>query len=117
MKFFPKLLDFLKNVTNDERIPAHDKKILAALVALIISPVDLIPDWIPVIGWIDDWIILALVLDYFFNVLDSEVLLSHYPWGMKSFLRLKRWSSLISWSAPNWLKSRIWNYVGSPYHH
>jgi len=89
MKFFKDLKKFLLDVGNDQRIPARDKKIVLALIALVISPIDLIPDWIPVIGLLDDVIILSIILDYFFRVLDNNVLLSHYPWGMKSFVRLK----------------------------
>ena len=37
------------------------KRVIIALLALlyIISPLDLIPDWIPVIGWLDDLGVLA----------------------------------------------------------
>ena len=80
-----KIIQFIKDVSQDERIPERDKKILLVLVALIISPIDIIPDWIPLIGIIDDLVILAVVLDYLFSVLDRDVLLSHYPFSLKSF--------------------------------
>ena len=64
--FFVKLKNFLTDTANDERIPTRDKKVLVAMVALLISPLDIIPDWIPVIGLLDDVIIMALILDYFF---------------------------------------------------
>ncbi len=109
------LYEFVKNVANDERIPDRDKKVLLALVALLVSPFDLIPDWIPVLGQLDDFLIIALILDYFFRVLDSEVLLSHYPWGMKSFAQLRRFATIVAWFAPGPLKRKLWTYVGSPY--
>ena len=115
MRFFKDLHEFIRNVANDERIPARDKKLLLAFVALIISPVDLIPDWIPVIGLLDDLIILALVLDYLFNILDNEILLSHYPWGMKSFAAIRRTARLLALLTPGFIKSKIWKYEGSPY--
>ncbi|MES2855032.1 MAG: hypothetical protein V4692_04165 [Bdellovibrionota bacterium] len=46
MEFFKQLIQFIRNVANDERIPPRDKKILLGLVALIVSPIDFIPDWI-----------------------------------------------------------------------
>lgn len=115
MEFIKKVLNFLRNVVQDERIPSRDKKVLLALVALILSPIDLIPDWIPILGLLDDFVILAIVLDYFFEVLDSEILLSHYPWGMKSFSALRHSSRLITRVAPRSLKNLIWQYEGSPY--
>lgn len=115
MKWLRDTLDFLKNVANDERIPATDKKILLVMLALLASPFDIIPDWIPVIGWMDDIVILAIVLDYLFNHLDQEILLSHYPWGMKSFVRTRRLARMVAAIAPGWVKQKVWSYKPSVY--
>ncbi len=115
MKFFHDLKNFLIQTANDERIPSRDKKILLAMIALLISPIDLIPDWIPVFGLLDDVVILSLILDYFFTVLDSNVLLSHYPWGMKSFARLRTIARVMQFFVPKFLKKKLWKYVGEPY--
>ena len=115
MKFFRKLKEFLISTANDERIPARDKKILLALVALLLSPLDLIPDWIPVIGLFDDFFMLAIILDYFFQVLDSRILLSHYPWDMKSFARLRAVARWMQMFVPRFVKRKLWSYVGDPY--
>jgi len=109
------LTRFVQNVAHDERIPARDKKVLLALVALIISPVDFIPDWIPIIGWMDDLVLLAIVLDYFFNLLDQNILLSHYPWGMKSYIWIRRWARLITGLTPQFVKKYVWKYEADPY--
>ncbi len=113
--FFSNLIGFIKKVSTDERIPARDKKVLIALVALIISPIDLIPDWIPIIGVLDDLIILAIVLDYLFNVLDQNILLSHYPWGMKSYTWVRRAAKTVTGLTPSFIKNRIWKYKPDPY--
>ncbi len=115
MKFFNDLKDFLKDVANDERIPARDKKIILALIALVISPFDLIPDWIPIFGLLDDLIMLSIIMDYFFQVLDREILLSHWPWGMKSFVRIKSVAGFMQNFVPRFIKKKLWTYVGSPY--
>ncbi len=115
MKFFSQLKKFLVDVANDQRIPERDKKILLALIALILSPFDLIPDWIPFFGILDDVIIISIILDYFFEVLDSTLLLSHYPWGMKSFSRLRGIARAMQFFVPRFVKKKLWRYVGSPY--
>jgi uncharacterized membrane protein YkvA (DUF1232 family) len=115
MKFFKDLKKFLFDVANDERIPGRDKKVLLAMIALMISPIDLIPDWIPLFGLLDDLIILSIILDYFFTVLDSQILLSHYPWGMKSFANLRKIARAMQFFVPRFVKKRLWKYVGSPY--
>lgn len=115
MKFFHQLKAFIQNTAKDERIPEKDKKILLAMVALVLSPFDLIPDWIPLIGLLDDVIIISFILDYFFNVLDSRILLSHFPWDMKAFVRLKKIAHATQFLVPDILKKKLWSYVGDPY--
>lgn len=115
MKFIKDLIGFLKNVANDERIPDRDKKMLLALIAFIISPLDLIPDWLPVVGQLDDFIALSIIMDYFFRVLDDRVLLSHWPWGMKSFVQVRGIARFMQYFVPGFVKKRMWSYVGDPY--
>jgi uncharacterized membrane protein YkvA (DUF1232 family) len=113
--FFKDLKNFLVNTANDERIPSNDKKIVLAMVALIISPFDLIPDWIPFFGLLDDVVILSLIMDYFFTVLDSRILLSHFPWDMKAFARMRAIARGMQFMVPRFVKKRLWSYVGDPY--
>lgn len=115
MKFFKKLKSFLFDTANDKRIPDRDKKIILAMIALIISPFDIIPDWIPIFGLMDDFIILAIILDYFFTVLDSHILLSHFPWNMKAFARLRAIARALQFFVPRFVKRKLWAYVGEPY--
>jgi uncharacterized membrane protein YkvA (DUF1232 family) len=115
MTFLKNLKKFITDVANDHRIPSRDKKMIMALIALILSPIDLIPDWIPVFGLLDDVIILAIILDYFFRVLDGQILLSHFPWDMKSFARLRTIAKSLEFFVPRFIKKRLWTYVGEPY--
>ena len=115
MKVFRELTTFVQNVAGDARIPERDKKVLLVLIALILSPIDIIPDWIPIFGILDDLIILSVVLDYLFNHLDQEILLSHYPWGMKSYLRIKKAARFIAVLTPNWVTQKIWQFKPNIY--
>ena len=116
MQFFKEVTQFIKDVANDSRIPSRDKKVVLALVAYIVSPIDLIPDWIPILGALDDIIVLAIILDYFFNVLDQDILLSHFPWNMKRFTRIRRVARTITILTPSPIKQLIWKFEASPYH-
>ena len=115
MKFWNDLKSFIKSVSQDERIPERDKKVLMGMVALIVSPIDLIPDWIPFFGQLDDLILISIILDYFFTVLDSRILLSHYPWDMKSFARVRSIARTLQFFVPRFVKKKLWMYVGDPY--
>ncbi|MGO4351405.1 YkvA family protein [Rhizobium sp. RAF36] len=44
----------------DPRVPWHAKAVAGAVAAYALSPVDLIPDFIPVLGYLDDIIIVPL---------------------------------------------------------
>jgi uncharacterized membrane protein YkvA (DUF1232 family) len=44
----------------DPRVPWHAKAMAAAVAAYALSPIDLIPDFIPVIGYLDDLVIVPL---------------------------------------------------------
>lgn len=113
--FYLDLKSFFEGVWQDERLPLQDKKILLVLLALVVSPIDFIPDWVPLYGLIDDLICLALISDYLFNVIDQQLLLSHYPWGMKSFARFRRIAGILSTFVPNFIANNLWKYVREPY--
>jgi uncharacterized membrane protein len=84
-------------------------------LAYILSPFDLIPDWIPFFGVLDDLIALSLILDYLFNVLDNKILLSHFPWDMKTFAKIRRVCRLIAILTPSFIQKKIWSYEKDPY--
>lgn len=46
----------------DPRVPWHVKALCAAIAAYALSPIDLIPDFIPVLGYLDDVILLPLAI-------------------------------------------------------
>lgn len=53
-------VEFLRAVWRDPRTPWYAKAVLGATVAYAVSPIDLIPDFIPVLGQLDDLVIVPL---------------------------------------------------------
>ena len=45
-------------VARDPRVPWHVRLLVASVVAYALSPIDLIPDFVPVLGYLDDLILL-----------------------------------------------------------
>ncbi len=115
MNFLSQLKEFIQNLAKDQRIPSRDKKLILILAFLLVSPFDFIPDWVPFFGLLDDFLILAILFNYFFNVLDSRLMLSHYPWSMKSYSRLRAISNLLGILVPRIVKKNIWKYKADPY--
>src|SRR4051812_32163134 len=58
----------------DPRTPWYAKLLVAGCVAYVLTPVDLIPDWIPVIGFIDDLVLVPLALAFAVRFVPPEVL-------------------------------------------
>ena len=58
----------------DPRIPWYAKIFMAGLVAYALSPVDLIPDFIPVLGLVDDVLLLPVGLSLLMKMIPGEVL-------------------------------------------
>lgn len=65
------LLYFLKQ---DPRVSKKAKLIVQFTLAYALSPIDLIPDFIPVLGWIDDLIIVPLGIYWAIKLIPKEVL-------------------------------------------
>ena len=57
----------------DPRTPLHAKLVAVFAIIYLISPVDLIPDFIPIAGYLDDLVIVPFLLHIAYNVLPTEV--------------------------------------------
>jgi uncharacterized membrane protein YkvA (DUF1232 family) len=62
----------------DERVPTKKKVIAGAIVTYLILPIDLIPDFIPVIGHIDDLVLAVLGLNLILNDIDQQILIDNW---------------------------------------
>ena len=57
----------------DRRTPFHAKIIALSAIIYLISPIDLIPDFIPIAGYLDDLVIVPLLLHVAYRVLPADV--------------------------------------------
>ncbi|CAN5137329.1 DUF1232 domain-containing protein [soil metagenome] len=60
--------------SKDPRVPWYAKALLALVVAYALSPIDLIPDFIPVLGYLDDLIIVPAGLALVIKMLPPDIL-------------------------------------------
>jgi uncharacterized membrane protein YkvA (DUF1232 family) len=100
-----KLLDFVRDVAEDQRIPLQNRIVLGGLVTYLITPIDIIPDFIPILGWLDDAFVTLLILDYVFNSADTDIILQHYPWNKSGFNKMRNYVGRLSWLVPPRLKN------------
>ncbi|MCA1832597.1 MAG: YkvA family protein [Actinomycetota bacterium] len=83
----PNLVLLFKGLLGDDRVPRRAKILLWIGVVWAASPIDLIPEFIPVIGPLDDAIMAALVLRYVVSRSGREVVTEHWR-GDEATLRL-----------------------------
>ncbi|MDT4938328.1 MAG: hypothetical protein QOG80_1999 [Pseudonocardiales bacterium] len=61
-RFVPDIVRLLHALAKDPSLPANVRRRLVLLIAYLAMPFDLVPDFIPVLGYADDVIIVAIVL-------------------------------------------------------
>lgn len=63
-RFLPDCIVLLKRLLRDNRVPRRAKVMLGLLVLYLVMPLDLVPDFIPVAGQLDDAVLVAAAIAY-----------------------------------------------------
>jgi uncharacterized membrane protein YkvA (DUF1232 family) len=77
--FIPDCIVLVSRLARDPRVPRRRKLLLLLLVGYLVLPFDLVPDFIPVAGQLDDAIIVALVLRSFIRSGDQDLIRELWP--------------------------------------
>ena len=64
-------------LARDPRVPTQQKLVLGAIAGYLVFPIDIIPDFIPVLGQLDDLGVLIFGLDFFIRNAPKEVVEEH----------------------------------------
>lgn len=78
-RLLPDLLRLISRLARDGSLPRGVRIRLWLLLAYLASPLDLIPDFVPVIGYADDAVIVALALRLVVRAAGREPLERHWP--------------------------------------
>ncbi len=74
----PDFVALIFRLMKDPRVPARARVRLGLFAAYLASPVDLVPDFIPVVGQMDDLVAAVIVVRDLLSVTPKEVVLSHW---------------------------------------
>src|SRR6266566_2885805 len=86
----PNLLMLFKGLIRDPGVPPGSKLLLVFGAAWVASPIDLIPEFIPVLGPLDDAIVAALILRHLLRTAGSDVVTEHWQGDPATLARLLR---------------------------
>jgi uncharacterized membrane protein YkvA (DUF1232 family) len=94
MRLLPDLLRLLRRLAADRSLPRGVRVRLGLLMAYLAVPIDLIPDFIPVLGYADDAIIVTLVLRGTVRRAGLDAVRAHWPGSADGFAALCRLTGL-----------------------
>jgi uncharacterized membrane protein YkvA (DUF1232 family) len=105
----PAYLRLLGGLMFDRRVSIVDKLLVAAAIAYIVAPIDLIPDVIPFIGEVDDVFLLVTALQRLVENAGRRVLLDHWVGDRRelSDLNLHRVASATAFFLPLGIQHRL----------
>jgi uncharacterized membrane protein YkvA (DUF1232 family) len=90
-RFVPDCIVLFGRLLKDPRVPRGRKLLLLALIGYLAMPFDLIPDFIPVAGQLDDAILVAIVLRTVLRGASPNLIRQHWPGpeaSLQTMLRL-----------------------------
>ena len=105
--FVPNLLRLLFGLLKDPRVSSADKAIIAGIIMYVIVPLDVIPDFIPFIGQIDDSYLLAIGFLRLLNRAEYKVIMDHW----RGEVDIKELVTNISKVAEYFLPKRVKNVL------
>jgi len=107
VRFLPQLAGLIARLLKDPRVPRRAKVALGLVAVYLASPVDLIPDFVPGLGYLDDALLVAIVLDGLLNHVERELVLAHWPGDPASLERAGRVATrMAAWIPQRW-KERV----------
>jgi uncharacterized membrane protein YkvA (DUF1232 family) len=77
--FIPDCIVLCSRLLGDPRVPRRKKALLVALAGYLALPFDLVPDFIPVAGQLDDALVVALVLRSLLRAGGESLVREHWP--------------------------------------
>jgi len=107
VRALPDLVRLTAKLLRDPLLPRAAKIALAAAMVYLASPIDLIPDFIPLVGYLDDLLVAALLVDGILNWVDRGLVLKYWPGSPDSLERLARAARMLAVWVPRRLKARL----------
>ncbi|MFC3298421.1 DUF1232 domain-containing protein [Arthrobacter agilis] len=89
LRLGPDILRLVRRLAADRALPRGSRLLLLALAVYLVLPIDLVPDFLPVVGYADDLVLIAVVLRAVVRAAGPDTLQHHWP-GSDGGLRVVR---------------------------
>ena len=96
MRLLPDLVRLLRRLAADGSLPRGVRLRLWFLLGYLALPIDFVPDFIPVLGYADDAIVVALVLRSVVRRAGAEAIVRHWPGTPEGLAALQRLTGALS---------------------
>jgi uncharacterized membrane protein YkvA (DUF1232 family) len=103
----PRLARMIAGLLGDREVPTAVKVVLAVVAVYLASPVDLIPDAIPFVGYVDDILLAAIVVDGVLNHVDRRFVERHWPGSLAALDAAATVARRLAAWVPARMKARI----------
>jgi uncharacterized membrane protein YkvA (DUF1232 family) len=93
LRLLPDILRLVRRLVADRTIPRRTRWLVWFLLGYLVLPIDLVPDFVPVIGYADDAVITSLVLRHVIRTAGMAKVAEHWsgtPEGLATLQRLLR---------------------------
>lgn len=90
LRLVPDVARLVRALLSSGDTPRSVKVVLAGLLAYLLSPIDIVPDFLPVIGSLDDLIVGAIVLRWASRRIGADTLHAHWSGTPEGFELLRR---------------------------
>jgi hypothetical protein len=109
LRALPDIVRTISGLAIDPVLPKAAKVALGAAVLYLISPIDLVPDFIPLLGYLDDVFVAAILVDGMLNYVNRGLVLKYWPGSPESLERIARSARVLAAWVPGRLKRRIFS--------
>ena len=86
--FLPACVTTVRTLRKDPRVPRRARVAVAIAGLWVLSPIDLIPEFLPIIGPLDDVVVVALAFRYAARQVPRDVILEAWPADPRTITRL-----------------------------
>ena len=100
LRLLPDLIRLVRRLAADRSLPRGVRVRLWLLLGYLLSPVDLVPDVIPVLGYADDVVVVALALRSVVRRAGGDALVGAWPGGPAGLAVVQRLAGLPAGSGP-----------------